>query len=392
MLRYGHIKTAITIIEKYKGTTPLAAYIKDFFKKDKKYGGRDRKYISHAVYCYYRLGHIANKVSTEERLYTALFLVQTTLPNIFTEVKPSWQQWCINNTAPSITTKLAFLQQEGFAIQLQEIFVPNTTLSNGITNDDIAIQYLQQPYTFFRIRPNAVIKNLQQKLEFIQAIAIDKYGYVIEGNMDLAAHFTINKDIVIQDWASQQVASYLPTIGQSKIQVWDVCAGAGGKSLLAIDHYSNVHIVATDVRASILANYKSRMHEAGFKTFNIQTKDVAQAGFFESHMFFDIVLCDVPCSGSGTWARTPEELFYFKHSTIKEFSSLQYQIASQAIKHVKPKGYILYITCSIFKEENEDVVTRLLAAHNNITLLQSGIINGSMHRADSMYAALMQVS
>ncbi len=391
MLRFGHIKTALTIIEKYKGTTPLAAYLKDFFKKDKKYGGRDRKYISHAVYCYYRLGHITNSITAEDRLHIGLFLVQTALPNIFTEVKPSWQQWCINNATPSIQAKLAFLQQEGFAVQPQEIFVPDTTISNGITYNDIAVQYLQQPYTFFRIRPNAIIKNVPQKLEDIQAIAIDKYCYAIEGNIDLAAHFTINKDIVIQDWASQQVANYLPVIENNKIQVWDVCAGAGGKSLLAIDQYPNVHIIATDIRASILANYKSRMQDAGFKTFNIQTKDVSQSGFFESNMLFDLVLCDVPCSGSGTWARTPEELFYIKPDAIKTFSNTQYQITSQTIKHIKPKGYILYITCSIFKEENEDVVVKLLAAHSNLTVLQSGIINGSTHRADSMYAALMQL-
>jgi 16S rRNA (cytosine967-C5)-methyltransferase len=391
MLRFGHVKTAQAIITNYKGAVPLASYIKEFFKKDKKYGGRDRKYISHAVYCYYRLGHIKNTVSIEERLYIGLFLVQTALANIFTEVKPDWQQWCIQHENTSLQDKLYFLQQEGFTIQPEEIFVPNASISSTLTNDAVTLQYIQQPNTFFRVRPQAAIKKLAQKLEDISAVKINDYCYAIENNTDLSVHFAINKEIVIQDWASQQVAQYFPEINSSKIQVWDVCAGAGGKSLLAVDHYENVHILATDIRASILANYKTRIQEAGFKTFNIQTKDVSKSGFFESNTVFDLVICDVPCTGSGTWARTPEELYFFKSTTIQEFNNTQFQISSQTIKHIKPNGYLLYITCSIFKNENEDVVEKLLKENTSLQLVQSTIINGSTHKADSMFVALLQL-
>ena len=69
-----------------------------------------------------------------------------------------------------------------------------------------------------------------------------------------------------------------------------------------------------------------------------------------------MIIADVPCTGSGTWGRTPEQLYYFEDRKIEEYASLQKQIVTNVISHLAPGGYFLYITCSVFKKENEEAI------------------------------------
>src|SRR3546814_15861376 len=71
---------------------------------------------------------------------------------------------------------------------------------------------------------------------------------------------------------------------------------------------------------------------------------------------FDGIILDAPCTGSGTWGRTPEMLSAFDKGSIGRFAALQRQLAARAIKHLKPGKPLIYITCSVFAEENEGVV------------------------------------
>ena len=71
---YSYINSAKQIIETYKGKKPLAAFLKDHFRQYAKYGSKDRKYIAHLCYCYYRLGHSLPDISTDQKIKTALFL------------------------------------------------------------------------------------------------------------------------------------------------------------------------------------------------------------------------------------------------------------------------------------------------------------------------------
>ena len=70
----SYFNTAITLIKLYDGKFPLAIFLKQYFAVHKKHGSKDRKFISHLCYCYYRLGHAFDNISTEEKLKTTLFL------------------------------------------------------------------------------------------------------------------------------------------------------------------------------------------------------------------------------------------------------------------------------------------------------------------------------
>ena len=98
----------------------------------------------------------------------------------------------------------------------------------------------------------------------------------------------------------------------------------------------------------------------------------------------------MPCTGSGTWGRTPEYLSTFNKTTIAEFAERQKQIITNIASSLEDKGYLIYITCSCLKAENEEVITYFHDKHPNYTLLHQTILEGYNNYADTMYAAILK--
>ena len=104
---------------------------------------------------------------------------------------------------------------------------------------------------------------------------------------------------------------------------------------------------------------------------------------------FDGILVDAPCTGSGTWGRTPEMLTQFDEEHIQTFVSLQQRIVDSVIRYLKPDGVLMYITCSVFDAENEQLVRYLVDKHG-LTVEAAGIIKGYDRKSDSMFAARLR--
>ena len=173
------------------------------------------------------------------------------------------------------------------------------------------------------------------------------------------------------------------------IEVWDCCAASGGKSMLLYDVlHGHVHLHVSDVRANILNNLRTRFKEAGIKKYKAFTADLLQEDALKMHDKFDLIICDAPCSGSGTWARTPEQLAFFTVEKIAEYAAMQLKIATAAFKHLDDKGLFFYITCSVFKKENEDVVQQLQEKFN-LQVLQMEYLEGYERKADTMFVAVL---
>ena len=135
---------------------------------------------------------------------------------------------------------------------------------------------------------------------------------------------------------------------------------------------------------------KKRFTEAGIRHYQSFVADVTNATNLKKAIGlqqFDLIICDAPCSGSGTWGRTPEQLLYFKKNEIINYSNLQKKIAINAVPYLATKGYFLYITCSAFKKENENVVAFILQ-QSNLKLVNQVLLKGYEDRADTMFAAL----
>lgn len=172
--------------------------------------------------------------------------------------------------------------------------------------------------------------------------------------------------IEVQDEASQIAA--LMCGAQPGMTVVDFCAGAGGKTLaLAADMTEHGKLigklVACDVFARRLQHMRSRLHRAGAESVERHTLSGEDDPWVEQNAATaDRVLLDVPCSGSGTWRRHPEAKWNLKPEDLEDSIATQQRILASACRIVKPGGRLIYVTCSMLCEENEDQIEWFLAA------------------------------
>jgi len=146
----------------------------------------------------------------------------------------------------------------------------------------------------------------------------------------------------LQDAASQAVADAIPINGR----VLDYCAGGGGKSL-ALAARSGSKIFAHDISAARMAEIGPRAARGGHDI------EVILPQALENLAKFDTVVCDLPCSGSGAWRRSPEGKWSLTSEDLQAFVLLQRDIIAKAITYLAPNARLALITCSIFEAENQ---------------------------------------
>jgi 16S rRNA (cytosine967-C5)-methyltransferase len=384
MHSHSYLNTTKKIIQSYDGGSPLSAWLKQFFKSDKKFGSKDRKIISHACYCFYRLGNAFETLNVEERILTALFLCSNSSNKILEELKPQWNE----KFFLSLLEKINILSATG---EIKNIFPFPGEISNEIALQSFNLSFLIQPDLYLRIRPGKKEKILQQLQNAgINFTLLDEDCIQLSNQSKLNEVVNIDEDIVIQDYNSQKTielfANFQFKTFNSKLSLLDCCAASGGKSVLFHDHFPNVHLSVSDIRQSILINLQKRFDRAGLKNYDHFVADVSSPKFLINKKF-DVVICDAPCSGSGTWSRTPEQLHFFKNERIDQYADLQIKIVSNASKAVKKNGFFLYITCSVFKKENEEVIDFI---QNNLPFQLKAMkyLKGYNKKADTLFAAL----
>jgi 16S rRNA (cytosine967-C5)-methyltransferase len=165
--------------------------------------------------------------------------------------------------------------------------------------------------------------------------------------------------IVIQDEASQLVAALL---GHGS-NILDCCAAPGGKTLAIADHNPAAAITAVELHA-----HRSRLLQklilASHSTAQIKIVN-ADAQHLPTSLPFDRVLADVPCSGTGTLARNPQIKWRLTLDDLTELHERQAAILRSALAQVAPAGRLIYSTCSLEKEENENVVEHALVENDS---------------------------
>lgn len=166
-----------------------------------------------------------------------------------------------------------------------------------------------------------------------------------------------NGVIELQDASSQAACAALPDVGR----MLDFCAGGGGKAL-AYGARTGAEIFAHDIDAKRMADLPERAKRAGQKVTQVDLDGCFRAAPF------DLVLTDVPCSGSGTWRRAPEGKWSLTPDRLIQLSDIQAQVMDQASELLGPGGILAYMTCSVLLEENEDQRAKFLARHANFDL------------------------
>ncbi len=373
-----------TITEVYRGEVPLAHFLKNHFRQHPKLGSRDRKVISDMCYSLYRVGKaLPPNIDMEEKVGIALYICGATskhnLPFIPENLQPA---------ASQLADRIVALQGH---IDINKTFPHPITLSAGIDTTLWLLSMLDQPKLFIRIR-----KDKEKILALLKEQDVP-FNIINSNTLSLPNGAPIDKllpadSYVVQDLSSQRTGAYFqPKPNQ---QWYDCCSGAGGKSLLLKDMQPTVKLTVTDRRQSILHNLKERfkLYRHTIPTaFVTHTDDATALSSVLDTNVFDGIICDVPCTGSGTWARTPEQLYFFKPEKLHELSVLQTTIATNAAAYLKPGGRFIYITCSIFQQENEDVVAEL-QKRTKLVLESMQVLNGIAEHADSMFVAVLKHS
>ena len=194
-------------------------------------------------------------------------------------------------------------------------------------------------------------------------------AYIIEENIDLS-ELSIYKEgkIYLQSLSSQIPPLFLDL--ENSLDILDMCAAPGGKTLeIASITNNKKSIMACETNKIRAERLKHNITEQGAKV-NVSVVDARKLDDF---FRFDSVLLDAPCSGSGTInLNNPKDLKYFSYDLVKNSAKIQKELLKKALTILKPGHTLVYSTCSILKEENEDVVKSVL---NNNYLIEKIDLN-----------------
>ena len=195
------------------------------------------------------------------------------------------------------------------------------------------------------------------------------WGLRIEGRRQVTTGPAFRAGLVeIQDEGSQLVAAL--TGARPGTRVADLCAGGGGKTLaLAMMMQNRGQLVACDVSAVRLDAAVRRMRRAGVHNAERHLIEAGDKWAKRRAGSFDRVLVDAPCTGTGTWRRNPDARLRLTEADLAELLPKQAAIMDQAAALVRIGGRLVYATCSLLSEENEDQVTAFLTRHPGFALV-----------------------
>jgi len=381
------------LIKNYQFNLPLSLYLRQEFNKRRNMGSRDRKRTREDIFSYFRIGKNYPELGIAERVAIGSFLCNTNRSPESDYILNTHSPFLPEDMSASLAVKLEKTKEKFPHFDLGNIFSFASLVSTQINIDSFLQSFLKQPKLWIRVRQeykDAVLTELTEK----------KYSFEISTELSNAISL-INSTPVhelksyekgffeIQDINSQRCLEDIEL--HEGDRWWDACAGSGGKSLALLDKQPKLKIIVSDLRESSLLNLKNRMKKVsqrieGIHQLDLSSGQEAVPGLFEG------ILADVPCSGSGTWARSPEILSSFSEtSLIEKYIPLQRKIVQNLTKALKPKKYLIYITCSVFRSENEENI-RHFEDNFGLKCLSAAYYEGSELGADTMYRAILSKS
>jgi 16S rRNA (cytosine967-C5)-methyltransferase len=382
MKALNQLKTFQRILAEFPADVQLSKFLPGFFRQNKQMGSTDRRVASRLVYNYFRLGQALVIHPADERLLVAEFLCNTQTNSFIQHFKPEWAA-CINF---DLDEKLGMVKTAYPDFNLHDIFPWNKQVSESIGQQEFLKSYFIQPDLFIRVR-----KGFEQQVKTIlnqASIVFKDEGYnclSLPNGTKLENLFPNQHWFEVQDYSSQQTARYFRP--QKWENWWDACAASGGKSLLLHEQEPDLKLVVSDIRENILANLDERFRQVGLLKYQKKILDLTQNPDYVMHDYeFDGIILDAPCTGSGTWGRTPELISQFDAHRIEFFQRLQQSIIRNVVKYLKVGKPIIYITCSAFKAENEDAVN-FMVTELGLQLEEMQVLKGYHHKADTMFVA-----
>ncbi len=380
MNQAGRTSAAIELLETISNVRePADVVISEYFRRRRYAGSGDRRFIRNLVYSSLRhMGFLTWQLkengadsNNSRNLMIANIMAKnpSELENIFSDNRFSAGN--LNNKEVQLAQRLESQNKLNNAPQWAKLNCPEWLLEKFITNfpdtykNELEALNISAPI-------DLRVNELKTSRELVQAYLKDD-GYLftptplsLVGLRSSIWYPLLNTKsyrdglFQIQDEGSQMIASAVNAKPGEKIA--DLCAGAGGKSLaLAAIMKNEGQIIAADISSSRLNRIKPRIKRAGINIINTAPFDAsALAQAIDPQ---DRVLIDAPCSGTGTWRRHPEARWRLNSDQLEEYIKVQANLLSDGAKLVRPGGWVIYATCSLLKDENEDQVSAFLNNH-----------------------------
>ena len=383
MLDSDRVSCVLDLLKSFDNGSKIASkLIQNYFRSNKNIGSKDRKFISN---CFWNIirnrnkinWHLKNhnlKITFERQIILELFFLNVDYKNDLPKIKKSL---LLNNKLNKNfkNDNLQFLEYLNFekfinsempecvCYELPEFLLASIKRNFKFDWKNVALSLNQESFLDLRIN---TLKN-KKKDEILGSLReidvpfeISKYSPL---GIRLLKRFPINGNklyksgnIEIQGEASQLSAMILGA--KPGMQVADICAGAGGKSLVLADIMKNKgRILSLDINQKRLKQASLRFKRAG--VHNVETRLVdlnwSTKGLEKK---FDLVLIDAPCSGIGTWARSPDSRYNFNKNKLVELINTQSELLLKGSNMVAPGGKLAYVTCSILPEEGVDQIEK----------------------------------
>jgi 16S rRNA (cytosine967-C5)-methyltransferase len=376
------IRTFERILAAFDGSLPLHRFLLQFFRSNKQMGSSDRRWASRYLFSFFRFGNCLPKRTILERLAIADFLCNDNLSLISQHILGDLS----SEISLSLEEKINWVQSHFSGFNIEDVFPFKVSLSSGLNQTLFYQSFWQQPNLFIRVRAND-LKAIKTTIEQanIQVSVITDTCLALPNGTQLDKILTNQYYFEVQDYSSQQTATFFKPAANE--YWWDCCAASGGKSLLLHSIEPNIQLLVSDIRESSLQNLQERFRRAGLRKYQTKVLNLTENNDqILAHYGFDGILLDAPCSGSGTWGRSPEMLRYFNKTKIEHYQSLQQNIALNVIRYLKVGQPLIYMTCSVFAQENEQVVA-FLEKNAAVKLERMQLIQGFENKADNMFVA-----
>jgi 16S rRNA (cytosine967-C5)-methyltransferase len=429
MIAEVRMKQAVAALASYRYREDLNSWLKNYMKAFPSMGSRDRRELRALVYGAVRMARLFPEATVEQQIGMGQVFAAGPSSD-FVQYARSRSGWDLPSlpvpgtdtlqsmTEPGYDTLQSIpgpgfdamqslrgpgfdaLQlcrhwaQEGLSFRADDWFPAHNRISSSIDQNELLKGFLMPPRTWVRLRAGRekVVENEWCEKAWLwgNSETTPNARWVESGRPLNSLNSFQSGFFEVQDLASQRTIRFMnPSSGESW---WDACAGSGGKSLLLHDREPGVKLFATDERQSTLQQLHERFTRAGIRSYSRYCMDIdqrdplEQAGSFPRQ--FDAVLADVPCSGSGTWSATPDWLSRFEQHRITEFAERQFRLVSNLLPYVREGGRLVYLSCSLYADENEQVVDRLCSTFG-WQCLDQGYEQASLEGGDVLFGAVL---
>jgi len=342
LFRRHHFFSLLHQFDPQKG--PIDLFISLYFRHHPQLGSKDRAEIVEKVYTFFRWKLLIEKFLDQKELKG-----EERAERLYDVLSEDIERVC---GAAALPEHLCVSFPESLFQLIQKSWHDHAVAICRVCNSPAPLM----------IRVNR-LKTSKEKL----IAALEARGIVVENlggdalrlakrmNLFVIPEF-VNGWFEVQDVGSQKVAEYVDACpGQL---VLDYCAGSGGKSLAIAPHLENRgQLFLYDIREKALAEAKKRLRRAGVQNAQIITSS-RQLRLLKGRMHH--VLVDAPCSGTGTLRRNPDMKWKFSEEMLHRLVAEQRSILAESFQYLKSGGTLVYATCSLLREENEEQVAYML--------------------------------